>query len=221
MKQVKVHAIPAFTDNYIWMMHDGSDAIVITVTPCTAPRILVQPAGGDVLSGTTTSLSVGDLGTRPTRYQWFDGSVGDTSNPVLNANAAGFTTPVILASTTYWVRITNDCGTVDSSSARVNVVSTCQAPAIVVQPADQTVTPGSNAVVSVVATGTSLQYTWYQGPVRDFSRPLSGVGPAAITPAITSAIQFWVRISSPCGSINSTAATVKPQTLSRHRPASH
>ena len=29
MKQVKVHAIPAFTDNYIWMMHDGSDAIVI------------------------------------------------------------------------------------------------------------------------------------------------------------------------------------------------
>ena len=29
LEQVRVHAIPAFTDNYIWMMHDGSDAIVV------------------------------------------------------------------------------------------------------------------------------------------------------------------------------------------------
>jgi hydroxyacylglutathione hydrolase len=29
MKQVHVHAIPAFTDNYIWMMHDGSNAVVV------------------------------------------------------------------------------------------------------------------------------------------------------------------------------------------------
>jgi hydroxyacylglutathione hydrolase len=29
MKDVHVHAIPAFTDNYIWMMHDGSNAVVV------------------------------------------------------------------------------------------------------------------------------------------------------------------------------------------------
>jgi hydroxyacylglutathione hydrolase len=29
MKRVDVHAIPAFTDNYIWMMHDGSNAVVV------------------------------------------------------------------------------------------------------------------------------------------------------------------------------------------------
>jgi hypothetical protein len=216
---------PAATTTY-WLRASNtcgastsSDAIVITVTPCTSPRILVQPAGGDVLSATTTSLSVGDLGTRPTRYQWYEGSTFDTSNPVLNANAASFTTPLLLASTSYWVRITNDCGTVDSTSARVNVVSSCQAPAIVTQPREQTVTLGSNAVVSVVASGTSLQYAWYQGPVRDFSRKLPDVGPAAITPAITSATQFWVRITSPCGSVNSTAATVSPPT--RRRSAGH
>ena len=28
MKQLHVHAIPAFKDNYIWMMHDGSNAVV-------------------------------------------------------------------------------------------------------------------------------------------------------------------------------------------------
>lgn len=29
MKDVHVHAIPAFTDNYIWMIHDGSNAVVV------------------------------------------------------------------------------------------------------------------------------------------------------------------------------------------------
>jgi hydroxyacylglutathione hydrolase len=29
MKDVHVHAIPAFADNYIWMMHDGSNAVVV------------------------------------------------------------------------------------------------------------------------------------------------------------------------------------------------
>ena len=26
---VHVHAIPAFSDNYIWMMHDGRNAVVV------------------------------------------------------------------------------------------------------------------------------------------------------------------------------------------------
>ena len=29
LEQLHVHAIPAFTDNYIWMMHDGSNAVVV------------------------------------------------------------------------------------------------------------------------------------------------------------------------------------------------
>jgi len=29
LEQVHVHAIPAFTDNYIWMMHDDSNAVVV------------------------------------------------------------------------------------------------------------------------------------------------------------------------------------------------
>jgi len=29
LEQVRVHAIPAFTDNYIWMIHDGRSAVVI------------------------------------------------------------------------------------------------------------------------------------------------------------------------------------------------
>jgi hydroxyacylglutathione hydrolase len=29
MKDVQIHAIPAFTDNYIWMLHDGTNAVVV------------------------------------------------------------------------------------------------------------------------------------------------------------------------------------------------
>src|SRR5512147_163109 len=29
LEQVRVHAIPAFTDNYIWMLHDGRNAVVV------------------------------------------------------------------------------------------------------------------------------------------------------------------------------------------------
>jgi len=27
--ELHVHAIPAFSDNYIWLMHDGSNAVVV------------------------------------------------------------------------------------------------------------------------------------------------------------------------------------------------
>jgi hypothetical protein len=194
-----------------------SGAVVVTVTPCNAPRILIQPANADVLSGTSISVSVGDIGSRPTRYQWYEGSADDISRPVPNAGTASFTTPLLLASTSYWVRVTNDCGTIDSAVANLTVVSTCRAPAIVTQPRDASVATGSIAIVSVVATGTSLSYQWYEGPLFDFTHPLAG-GPATMTTAITAPTQYWVRISSPCGTLTSTVATVS---VIRRRSAGH
>jgi hypothetical protein len=99
---------------------------------------------------------------------------GDTSRPVTNANQSSFTTPLLLNSTSYWARINNDCGTIDSSAAQLNVVSTCRAAVITTQPQDQSVTSGGTAILNVVATGTSLVYQWYVGPVLDFSHPTGG-----------------------------------------------
>jgi hypothetical protein len=69
----------------------------------------------------------------------------------------------------------------------------------------------------VVATGTSLSYQWYEGPLFDFTHPLAG-GPATMTTAITAPTQYWVRISSPCGTLTSTVATVS---VTRRRSAGH
>src|SRR5581483_1159011 len=130
------------------------DVVVVTVQPCTAPAIVIQPSSGDVLNGSTVVLFVGDTGSKPETYQWFQGEAGDTSNPVPNGLFASFTTPALFASTAFWVRITNDCGTIDSQVARLNVVSTCRPAVIVSQPQSESVASGTSALLHVNATGT-------------------------------------------------------------------
>jgi hypothetical protein len=196
-----------------------SDVVVVEVQPCNAPAIVIQPSGGDVLIGSNLVLFVGDTGTKPEQYQWFEGSSPDTSTPAMNGNGASFTTPILLDSKSYWVRITNDCGTIDSASAHLNIVSTCRAAAILAQPSDRTVSAGAGAKLDVVASGTTLVYQWYQGPVFDFTRPVGGSSPTFITPAITAPTQFWVRVTAPCGSANSITVTVSPSTPIRRRPS--
>jgi hypothetical protein len=194
-----------------------SDAILVSVQPCNAPSIAAQPVGGDVMTGSSTMLFVADAGTKPTTYQWYEGQRSDTSKPALNAATASFTTPLLFNSTSYWVRITNDCGTIDSAAAALQVVPTCQPAVIVQQPSNQMVAGGATAILRIGATGTSLIYQWYQGPVLDFSRAVGGSSPTLVIPAVTTATQYWVRVSTPCGSVNSIGVTVSP--LARRRPS--
>ena len=44
-------------------------------------------------------------------------------------------------------------------------------------------------------------------------------GPALVTPAITSATQFWVRVRSACGTVDSVTVTVTPSEAQRRRPS--
>jgi hypothetical protein len=53
-------------------------------------------------------------------YQWHRGARGVTTNPV-GANSATFTTPAMTSTHTYWVRISNGCGSIDSAAATVTV----------------------------------------------------------------------------------------------------
>jgi len=188
-----------------------SDTITIAVTPCDAPSILVQPVGGNVLSGTTGSLAVIDSGTAPLRYQWYEGSRGDTSRPVPNASLASMTTPTLLSgSATYWLRITNDCGSIDSDAVTVTVVNSCTAPAIVTQPSEVSVTSGTSARITIAATGASLSYQWYQGPLLDFTKPVGRSSPTLITAPVAAPTQYWVRVSSACGTASSATIDVVP-----------
>ena len=92
----------------------------VFAAPCVPPTIMAKPRGGTVLGGQSATLSVTAGGSAPLAYQWYQGDPGDTSVP-LGGDTSTFTTPPLLALTSFWVRITNACGRADSTAATVNV----------------------------------------------------------------------------------------------------
>jgi sugar lactone lactonase YvrE/pimeloyl-ACP methyl ester carboxylesterase len=87
---------------------------------CMIPSITTQPKRQTVGSeGVPSShLFVTAAGTWPLTYQWYRGNVGDTSNPV-GTNSASYVVPALTLATSYWVRITNACGSVNSALVTV------------------------------------------------------------------------------------------------------
>jgi hypothetical protein len=87
------------------------------------------------------------------------------------------------------------------------------APSITTQPSNQSVTVGSTATFSVVATGTTpLTYQWQKG-----TTPITGATAASYTTAATTSSdngsQFEVVVTNPVGSITSNAATLTVTTV--------
>ncbi|MEW6365781.1 MAG: fibronectin type III domain-containing protein [Acidobacteriota bacterium] len=93
----------------------------LTGGACTPPAIHVQPSDLTISSGQYATLSVGATGTAPLRYQWYKGA--GTGSPV-GIDWPAYTTPPLTANAEYWVRVTNACGSVDSSIAIVTVKDT-------------------------------------------------------------------------------------------------
>jgi len=99
-----------------------TDTKTVTINTCTAPAITSQPSAATIVTGQVATLSVVASGTATLSYQWYTGTSGNTSSPV--GGATGASVNVSPASTTsYWVRISNSCGSVDSVAATVTVTT--------------------------------------------------------------------------------------------------
>ena len=85
------------------------------------PAITVPPVDVSINSGETATMSVTATGTALI-YQWYAGLSGDISNPVANATSASFTTDSLTSGGVYWVRVSNNGGSVNSSSITVTVI---------------------------------------------------------------------------------------------------
>jgi hypothetical protein len=194
-----------------------SNTITITVTPCAAPKIVVQPPSANIVTNTGTSLFAAVTGTQPISYQWYEGTFPDTSHPATAGNSATLAVPPLFASASYWLHVSSECGAADSSTAHLTVVQSCSPPTIVSQPQNQNVTAGSNVIVSAVVLGASLSFQWYQGPYLDFTHPIGGNAPSVFVPSITAPAQFWLRIGGACGSVDSSVATVSVASVPRRR----
>jgi hypothetical protein len=100
----------------------ASASVFVTVL-CDPPFILGidQPKGSTVGAGRPAQLSVKASGSGPLTYQWFTGASGLVNFPLPGGTSPNFTTSALNDTTSYWVRVTNPCGSVNSQTATVNV----------------------------------------------------------------------------------------------------
>jgi len=132
-------------------------SVVAVLTVLAAPSITNQPSSQSVATGGTATLSVGATGAGLS-YQWrlagtnLAGKIASSLviNPV-TTNSAG----------SYVVVVSNSVGSVTSAPAVLTVVVPAQLPAILSQPASQSVAQGQSATFAVTASSSlTLGYQW-------------------------------------------------------------
>ena len=164
--------------------------------------------------GSAATFSVSASGVAPLSYQWAGSPDGITFTAIVGATSASYNTgatTLAQSGTRYRVVVSNSLGSVTSSAARLTVTPAVVAPAITVQPADQTVTAPATATFNVTATGTTPAYEWQLSSDAGVTfNPVAG-GPNAPSLAVTntttaqSGQRYRVRVSNPAGSVTSNA----------------
>ncbi|HEX7807759.1 MAG TPA: matrixin family metalloprotease, partial [Thermoanaerobaculia bacterium] len=175
--------------------------------PCSSVSINSTSGGGTVNAGSTKNLSVSASGSTPFTYQWYEGTSGNTANPV-GSNSSSYTTPPINTVRNFWVRVSNGCPSSADSATITVTPQACDQPNITTQPQNTQIVSGGTATLTVAATGDApLTYKWYRGAVGDTSTQV-GTGQSFTTPALTQTTTYWAQVSNTCGTKNSNLATV-------------
>jgi PKD repeat protein len=147
---------------------DATQQVLSIATIIVAPGITTQPQSQTINSGTTGTMSVVATGSAPLTYQWYQGSSGDTTNPISGATNSSFTTPALTTTTNYWVRVTNSAGNADSNAATITIAAVtgpaCQPPTVALASASNplAVTASSNCTDSA-STIASTTIDWGDG----------------------------------------------------------
>lgn len=174
---------------------------------CTAGVITQQPQSQTIVPDTTATLSVTVTGSGPFNFQWFRAASGVEQNPV-GTNSPSFTTGPLTATTSYWVRVTDECtGTVLPSATATITVQCTAAPSITQQPASRVTNPNESTTLSVSAT-QAVSYQWYLGASPSTASPIAGATASTLTVNPGSTTNYWVRVTNACGVANSATATV-------------
>jgi hypothetical protein len=170
--------------------------------------ITTHPLSSSIDYNSAATLQVAASGQGIIDYQWYQGAAGNIAMPV-GTNAASFTTPTLTQTTSYWVRVSNSEGSVDSNIATVTVGSPPSPPTITTHPPSTSIAYNSTATLQVAASGQgTLSYQWYQGSAGNTATPVGTNAASFTTPALTQTTSYWVRVSNAAGSVDSNIATV-------------
>ena len=170
---------------------------------CLRPSISGAVPSISVGYGDTATIPLSSDGTPPLRYRWYD-----MANPsqTLGTSSPPFQTGPLFASLTIGATVTNDCGET-SRSAAIVTVAPCTAPTITQQPKDVHVTAGSLVIFTVIGSGPSVTYRWYEGLQGDTSHPIGQANSQQLLIyPVTRSSSYWARLASPCGYVDSNLA---------------
>ena len=188
----------------------GSATVTVSAEPCNPAVVTDDPDSQNVAPNTSVTLHAAGNGTMPISWQWFRGSPGNWT-PV-GTNSANYTTGPLTATTSFYVRMSNACGSDDSAVATITVGTQCSAPQITGQPSNLSVPLNQGTTLAVTATGTApLTYQWFRGAAPDDSNPIAGATSSSFAagPFTTAGTyRFWVRVSNGCGNTASQTITV-------------
>jgi hypothetical protein len=127
-----------------------------------AVSITVQPVGPSISSGQSATLTVAATGTGTLSYQWYQGPSGTSSNSISGATASSYATPVLTASTSYWVQVSDSAGSANSNTAVVLISGPRHVQALLFP----VLTPSSPIYSSFISnvlpniTGVSVSMAW-------------------------------------------------------------
>src|SRR5581483_4603747 len=107
-------ALQAWDQHAVQAVYPGG-----TCGGCTLPTVSIAASASAITSGQSVTLSSSTTGG-VTSYQWYIGSSGNTAQPI-----GGATGPTLVvnptASTSYWLRVSNSCGSANSNTVSLTV----------------------------------------------------------------------------------------------------
>jgi len=156
-----------------------------TVIPRATPTAVVS-GGGTYCEGATTNITATFTGSAPFSVTWSDGVTGTTSSNTLTRSVGPS------ATTVYTLTSFTDAYCSGTRSGSATATPTLK-PVITTQPQSKTIAYNTATTLTVVASGTGLNYQWYKGPAGTTTTPV-GTASSYTTPKLKVTTQYWVKI---------------------------
>jgi hypothetical protein len=178
-----------------------SNTATITVTSCA--NVIIQSATATTGTGGSVTLSSAAIGGSGITFTWFQ---GDT--PGVGGTQIGTGTPLlttITGTTSFWVRARNSCG--NSSVSSLLTAALCGLPSIATQPADQTISSGASATLTIALVAPGSTVRWFRGAPPDKTTEV-GTGETITVGPLLATATFWASATNTCGEVPSRVATI-------------
>ncbi|NQX53498.1 gliding motility-associated C-terminal domain-containing protein, partial [Pedobacter panaciterrae] len=210
--------LTATTTYYVTVRGDNrcdntaATAKVVTVTvnpPATAADIVIAGAGSPFCAGTTATLTASSTTATNPVFTWYSDAA--LTNALFTG--AEFTTPVLTATTTYYV-------TVRAANKCENTAATAKVVTITVNPLPETpdvasagtsICSGESTVLKVANAEAGILYQWYSELAGG---TLLFTGEEFTTPTLTTNTDYYVLAVSASGCGNATGRTKVTVTVS-------